>query len=112
MQQIEQKDYKHLVLNRGVTFIQPNEISFNKPCSQLSLLKRDRTSWGSVFLILVCAKLYKICSIKDTWRVCPVISISSGYGCRIFSFRSLEPSFYKCFQLCLKTVLPALSSVI
>ena len=45
MQQIEQKDYKHLVLNRGGTFIQSNEIS-DKPCSPLGLLKRDRTSWG------------------------------------------------------------------
>lgn len=28
MQQIEQKDYKHLVLNRGGAFRQCNEISF------------------------------------------------------------------------------------
>ena len=65
---------------------------------------------GSVCLILVCTNLYKIRSIKGVWRVCLVTSISSGYGCRIFSFRCLGPSFYKCFPFCLKTVLPALSS--
>lgn len=65
---------------------------------------------GSVFLILVCTNLYKIRSIKGIWRVCPVTSISSGYGCRIFSFRCLGPSFYKWFPFCLKTVLPAQSS--
>ena len=65
---------------------------------------------GSVFLILVCTNLYKIRSIKGIWRVCPITSISSGYRCRICSFRCLGPSFYRCFPFCLKTVLPALSS--
>lgn len=43
------EDYKHLVLNRSGTLTQPNEISFDKPCSQLGLLTHDRTSWSSVF---------------------------------------------------------------
>lgn len=110
MQQIEKKDYKHLVLKRGGAFIQSNEISFHKPHSQLGLFHQDRTSWSSAFSLLVvlgCVTCGPLQADKGCARSFPSLQVTEGE----FSPLGVRTLFsFIFFNFCTKTILTTFSS--